>query len=117
MEVSIGMSEIHMGKIKQTRKDKGTAQLYYHVPITTPVNGVVPTPESAIPTLLDQAEKDALAAGTLVEVTRSIEIFSNQSDNELVDAIKSDYLNVKSEFNQRFSFENKYYGVKFNAGS
>jgi hypothetical protein len=111
------MSDVHIGKITQTRLDKGTAQLYYHVPITTPVNGVVPTPESAIPTLLDQAEKDALAAGTLVEITRKIELFKNNTDNEVVAAIKADYLNLKAEYNQRFSFENKYYGVKFNAGS
>jgi len=110
------MSDIHIGKITQTRSDKGKAQLYYHVPITTPVAGVVPTPESAIPTLLQQPEIDALAAGTLVEIARDMEIFSNQTTNDIVLAIKEDYLNVKAEYNKRFGFEYKFYGAKFNAG-
>jgi len=111
------MSDIHIGKITQTRSDKGKAQLYYHVPITTPVAGVVPTPESAIPTLLQQPEIDALAAGTLVEIARDMEIFSNQTTNDIVAAIRADYLNTKSEYNSRYDFEHKFYGAKFNAGS
>jgi hypothetical protein len=109
------MADIHIGKITQTRSDKGKAHLYYHIALDKPIVGIVPTPESEIKSLLLQPEIDALAAGTLVEVTRDMVIFSNQTTIEIAGAIKADYNVVKSKYNNKFTFEHKFYGSHLNA--
>ena len=42
------MADIHIGKIHRTQSGRGKVQLIYHIPIDTPVSGIVPTPESTI---------------------------------------------------------------------
>jgi len=75
------MADIHIGKINQSETNKGKAQLIYHIPVDTPKAGIVPTPQSSL-TGLEQTEIDALAAGTLVEITKDIVVEKSQTQTE-----------------------------------
>jgi hypothetical protein len=108
------MADIHIGKISEAASGKGKAQLFYHIPIDAPVSGVVPTPESAISANLQQAELDALAAGSLVEVRRTVAILASQTQAEIAAAVKADWQNARAEYNNRYSFVYKLYGVTLN---
>ncbi len=90
------MADIHIGKISQSESGKGKAQLIYHIPIGAPVSGIVLTPESMIADRLEQTERDALAAGTIVEVTKDIVVLENQTQAEVAAAIKANWQNVKT---------------------
>jgi len=109
------MADIHIGKICQTKPGKGRAQLFYHIPIDAPVGGVVPTPQSAIAASLQQAETDALAAGTLIEVSRTIVVLAGQTQAEIAAAVKADWQNARTEYNDRYNFVYKFYGVTLDA--
>jgi len=109
------MADIHMGKIHRTQSGKGRVQLYYHIPIDTPVAGIVPTPESAIAAQLQQAELDALAAGSLIEISRTIVVLAGQTQTEIADAVKVDWQNARAEHNDKYNFTYKLYGVTLNA--
>jgi len=109
------MADIHIGKINQTEPGRGTAQLFYHIPIGAPVAGIVPTPESAIAGSLQQAEIDALAAGSLVELSRTIVVLAGQTQAEIASAIKADWQKARIEYNSRYDFVHKFYGVTLNA--
>jgi len=111
------MSDIHIGKINKTESGKGKAQLFYHLPIDTPVSGIVPTPVSAIAGQIQQTEIDALAAGSLVEVTRSIVILAGQTQAEIAEAIRADWQNAKTDYNERYNFTYKFYGITLNVTS
>jgi hypothetical protein len=109
------MANIHIGKISRTEPGKGRAELFYHIPIDTPVAGIVPTPESAIAAQLQQAEIDALAAGSLVEVSRNIVLFAGQTQAEIADEIRTDWQNIKTDYNDKYNFTYKFYGVTLDA--
>ncbi len=109
------MADIHIGRIAQSEPGKGRAQLIYHITIDAPVSGIVPTPTSAIASQLQQTEIDALAAGTLVEMTRDIVVLGSQPQSEIAVAIKADWQNVKTDYNNQYDFEHKFYGVTLNA--
>lgn len=109
------MADIHIGKITRTESGKGKAQLFYHIPIDAPVGGVAPTPTSAIAEQLQQGEIDALAAGSLVEVSRSIAVLASQTQTEIADAIRTDWQNAKVDLNIKYAFAYKFYGVTLNA--
>ena len=109
------MADIHIGKINQTASGKGRAQLFYHIPIDAPVGGVVPTPQSAIAASLQQAEIDALAAGALIEVSRTIVVLAGQTQAEIAAAVRADWQNARTEYNDRYNFVYKFYGVTLNA--
>lgn len=109
------MSDIHIGKINQSEAGRGKAQLIYHIPIDTPKAGIVPTPESSITSQLQQTEVDALAAGIVVEVSKDIMVEDGQAQAEVAVAIKADWQNVKAEYNNRYNFEYKFFGVTLNA--
>lgn len=109
------MADIHIGKIQRTQSGKGKAQLIYHIPIDTPVSGIVPTPESTIAAQLQQAERDALVAGSLIEISRTIVVLANQSHAEIANAIRADWRNTKSEYNNKYNFTYKFYGVTLDA--
>lgn len=109
------MADIHIGKIQRTQSGKGKAQLFYHIPIDTPVSGIVPTPESTIATQLDQAELDALAAGSLIEVLRTIIVLSNQTQEEIAEAVRTDWQHTRTSFNDKYNFSYKFYGVTLDA--
>jgi hypothetical protein len=111
------MSDIHIGKINQSETAKGKAQLIYHIPIVTPKAGIVPTAESIIVSQLHQTEIDALAAGTLVEVTKNIVVNDAQTQAEVATAIRADWQNVKADYNNQYNFEHKFYGVTLSAGA
>jgi len=108
------MADIHIGKISQTESGKGKAQLIYHIPIDTPKAGIVPTPESSL-TGLEQTEVDALAAGTLVEITKDMAVEKSQTQAVIVTAVRADWQNVKEDYNSRYNFEHKFYGVTLSA--
>ncbi|TSA56401.1 MAG: hypothetical protein D4R45_00855 [Planctomycetaceae bacterium] len=109
------MADIHIGRINRTESGKGKAELFYHIPIDTPVGGIVPTPESAIAAQLQQAEIDALAAGSLVEVSRSIVVLAGQTQAQIADAIRADWQNTKVDYNNKYNFTYKFYGVTLDA--
>jgi len=109
------MANIHIGKISRTESGKGRAELFYHIPIDTPVSGIVPTPESEIAAQLQQIEIDALAAGSLIEVKRNIVILAGQTKAEISDAIRSDWQNIKTGYNDKYNFIYKFYGVTLDA--
>lgn len=109
------MANIHIGKINRTESGKGKAELFYHIPIDTPVGGIVPTPESAIAAQLQQTEIDALAAGSLVEVSRSIVVLAGQTQAQIADAIRTGWQNTKEDYNDKYNFTYKFYGVTLDA--
>ena len=109
------MADIHIEKVQKTQSGKGKAQLYYHIPIDTPVSGIVPTPESAIAAQLQQAELDALAAGSLIEISRTIVVLANQTQAEITNAVRANWQNTKSEYNNEYNFTYKFYGVTLDA--
>jgi hypothetical protein len=109
------MADIHIGKINRTESGKGKAELFYHIPIDTPVGGIVPTPESAIAAQLQQAEIDALAAGSLVEVSRSIVVLASQTQAQIADAVQAGWQNTKADYNDKYNFAYKFYGVTLDA--
>ncbi len=109
------MANIHIGKINRTESGKGKAELFYHIPIDTPVGGIVPTPESAIAAQLQQTEIDALAAGSLVEVSRSIVVLTGQTQAQIADAIRAGWQNTKEDYNDKYNFTYKFYGVTLDA--
>ena len=109
------MADIHIGKINKTESGKGKAQLFYHLPIDTPVSGIIPTPESAIAEQIQQTEIDALAAGSLVEVSRTIVVLVGQTQAEIADAIRANWQNAKADYNEKYNFTYKFYGATLNA--
>ena len=109
------MADIHIGKINRTESGKGKAELFYHIPIDTPVSGIVPTPESAIAAQLQQTEIDAMAAGSLVEISRNIVVLASQTQVEITDAIRADWQNTKTDYNDKYNFTYKFYGVTLDA--
>ena len=109
------MADIHISKITPLDPGKGRAQLIDHITIGAPVAGVVPTPASAIAGQLQQTEIDELAAGTLVEIAKDIVVLASQTQSEVAIAIKADWQNVKSDYNNQYDFEHKFYGVTLNA--
>ena len=109
------MADIHIGKINRTESGKGRAELFYHIPIDTPVGGIVPTPESAIATQLQQTEIDALATGSLVEVSRSIVVLAGQTQAQIANVILTGWQNTKEDCNNKYNFAYKFYGVTLDA--
>jgi hypothetical protein len=109
------MADIHIGKINSTEPGRGRAELFYHIPIDAPVAEIVPTPVSAISAQLQQTEIDALAAGTLIEVSRNIVVLAGQSQAEIADAVRADWLNARAQYNDKYNFIYKFYGVTLDA--
>jgi len=109
------MADIHIGKIQKTQSGKGKAQLFYHIPIDTPISGIVPTPKSAITSQLQQDELDALAVGSLIEISRTIVVLANQTQAEIANAVRTDWQNIKSEYNNKYNFTYKFFGVTLDA--
>jgi hypothetical protein len=105
------MAHVHIRSIRQTEIGRGKVRLIYHIPIESPVAGVAPTPVSAIDAELGDAERVALAEGSLVELMKTMVVLHAQSKGEIVDAIKVDWRNAKADFNQRYTFEHKYHGT------
>jgi len=111
------MADIHIGKISQSETGKGKAQLIYHIPLDTPKAGIVPTPESSIASQLEQSELDALAAGELVELSKDIVVQNSDTQSTVAAAIKADWQNVKTQYNEQYNFEHKFYGVTLSANT
>ena len=58
---------------------------------------------------------DALAAGSLVEVSRNIVVLASQTQAEIADAIRADWQNAKTDYNDKYNFVYKFYGVTLDA--
>ncbi|MCH7559001.1 MAG: hypothetical protein IIB56_16335 [Planctomycetes bacterium] len=110
------MADIHIGKISQSETSRGKAQLVYHIPVETPKAGIVPTSQSSL-TGLEQTEIDALAAGALVEITKDIVVEKSQTQTEVAAAIKADWQKTEADYNSRYNFEHKFYGVTLSAST
>lgn len=109
------MADIHIQRIIPTETGKGRAQLVYHIPIAAPVAGVVPTPTSSVESQLQQSEKAALAAGTVVEVVKTIVVLDSQLQSEIVAATRVSWNDVAVDYNRNYDFAYKFYGVTLDA--
>lgn len=112
------MADIHIGKITESgTSGRGSLALIYHIPIDSPKIGVVPSPLSSIDGQISQAERDALQAGSLVEMGKDIIAEDSQTQAEVASAMKADWQKTKAEYNRKYNFEYKFYGVTVNAAS
>ena len=84
--------------------------MIFHIPIDSPVMGIVPTPTSSIKSELEAGEISALAAGTMVELSRNIIALETQATVDIVTAIKASWQSVKSTYNASYNFKHKHYG-------
>ena len=109
------MADIHIRKICQTEENKGRANLVYHIPIDSPKAGIIPTPTSIVAT--EQVEIDALANGSLIEIADDIVVSNSQTQTEIIAAIRESWQSVKVEYNKKYIFEHKFYGVILSANS
>ncbi len=109
------MADIHVGKMEAVGGEaRGRARLVYHIPVDSPKEGVVPTPTSEL-SAIDQAEAEALAAGTLVEMSATITVTGQQSQADVVAKLREDWHNRKEAFNTRYAMEYRFYGVTLSA--
>jgi len=74
--------------------------------------GTAPTPTSSIESELEAGEISALAAGTMVELSRNIIALETQATVDIVTAIKASWQSVKSTYNANYNFKYKHYGQK-----
>lgn len=86
--------------------------MIFHIPIDSPVVGIAPTPASSIESELEAGEISALAAGTMVELSRNIIALETQATVDIVTAIKASWQSVKSTYNANYNFKYKHYGQK-----
>jgi len=107
------MADIH---VLTTPKTNGNRYVYliYHIPINSPKEGVVPTPTSSIESLLEQGEIDALAAGTLYEMSKTFVKTSGQSLQDCRAKIISDYDSWVIAYNAEYDLAYQYYGTELN---
>ena len=105
------MAHVHIREVARLADDRGTVSLIYHIPIDNPVANIIPTPLSNIDNELDQTEKDALAAGSVVELTQDIVALKTQSQNAIVTAVKANWQAEKAAYNEQYDFKYKYFGA------
>ena len=104
------MAHVHVREIGVVANGRGKANLIFHIPIDSPVVGIVPTPISSIESELEAGEISALAAGTVVELSRNIIALETQATVDIVTAIKASWQSVKSTYNANYNFKYKHYG-------
>ena len=97
------MSEIHIGKSTPKGANR-EIELFLHIPLIKPIAGVIPTPTSAIDAQLQQAEKDSLSTGQLVEKRQTIVLKESESisDPDVEEKIKRIWSTVNEEYNADF---------------
>ncbi len=105
------MADIHIGKITE-KGEVREVELLFHITVNNPVASIIPTAASSMEAKLDQAEKDALGIGTLVEKRQTISLQPNQkiSDQDVQDKIKQIWSNLSGEFNSKFDKKYASYG-------
>ncbi len=104
------MAHVHVREIGAVTNGRGKVNLIFHIPIDSPVVGIVPTPISSIESELEAGEISALAAGTVVELSRNIIALETQATVDIVNAIKASWQSVKSTYNASYNFKYKHYG-------
>jgi hypothetical protein len=104
------MAHVHVREIGVVTNGRGKVNLIFHIPIDSPVVGIVPTPTSSIESELESGEISALAAGTVVELSRDIIALETQATVDIVNAIKASWQSVKSTYNASYNFKYKHYG-------
>ena len=105
------MAHVHIREISMATDNRGTVKLIYHIPIDSPIAGIIPTPTSVIDTELDQTEKDALADGSVVELMRDIVALKTQAQVDIANAIKANWQTEKVAYNEQYNFKYKFYGA------
>ncbi|HUU18711.1 MAG TPA: hypothetical protein VMW72_16295 [Sedimentisphaerales bacterium] len=104
------MAHVHVREIGIVTNGRGKVNLIFHIPIDNPVVGIVPTPTSLIESEFEAGEISALAAGTVVELSRNIIALETQATVDIVTAIKASWQSVKSTYNASYNFKYKHYG-------
>ncbi len=105
------MAHVHIRQTGESRNGKRIVNMIYHIPIDNPNAQIIPTPVSVIDAELDQAEKDGLAAGSIVELTRNIVLPEAMSKADAAPKIKQDWQTVKAAHNADYNFTYKYFGA------
>ena len=93
---------------------QGTFQVIFHIPISSPVAGIVETPKSVVPEI-EQTEIDALAAGTLNEIEENLNYQTNKTNIGYKQQLKDRWFELNASVNAKYNFEYKYWKVKFDA--
>ena len=110
------MADIHIGEITEAGQARGKVRLVYHIPIDSPKDGIVPTPTSSIEDILDASEIAALASGELAEVIRTVAVDRTTSQSDIVAALRNDWQNIKTDYNEKYNFKYKFFGNTINVG-
>lgn len=84
--------------------------MIFHIPIDSPVVGIIPTPTNSIESELEAGEISALATGTVVELSRNIIALETQATVDIVNAIKASWQSVRSTYNASYNIKYKHYG-------
>lgn len=96
---------------------QGSFRVAFHIPLTNPIAGVVPTPGSpdaegrggsAVPNI-SVAERGAMDAGTLVEVVEMRNYNSNKTDASYRQQLKDRWTELSIQENIKFDFAYKYW--------
>jgi len=93
---------------------QGSFGVVFHIPITSPVAGIVETPISVVPDI-EQSEIDALAAGTLNEIEENWNYQTNKTDTGYKQQLKDRWNELNESVNAKYNFEYKYWKLSFNA--
>jgi hypothetical protein len=109
------MADIHIRETPQVSPSRREIHLIYHILIATPKAGIVPTPLSSIDSELTQAERDALAAGSLVEISQTL--VKNEGDTlaSVKAKIQQDWDAHKTAYNADYGLTYQYYGSTLGA--
>jgi len=109
------MANIHIREANVTPDGRRELCLIYHIPVNNPKAGVTPCPISSINAELDITEKNALAAGQLVEKHQTIVKEKIQTIADIKDVIQQDWATQKMEFNNDYDEKYAYFGSALNA--
>lgn len=109
---------IHILKGNFTERNNGVSQgnfrVVFHIPLSSPAVGIGETTKSVVPDI-EQAEIDALAASTLIEVDENWNYQTNKTDDDYRQQLKDRWNSLNTSENARYNFEYKYWKLKFDA--
>jgi hypothetical protein len=94
--------DMHVTEATGTVSGRRRVRLFYHIPIDAPVTRIGPTPDNAGGRQLRQADIDALAASSVLDVWSKMVILPSQTLAKIADAVRVDC-------NDKYDFVFKFY--------